>query len=70
MEVFVTGGSGLIGGHLIEALVRAGHAVSALARSRGHDHRHCATQFAFIVSQTASPVATLPAAVGWIPSCV
>ncbi|XXU80948.1 NAD-dependent epimerase/dehydratase family protein [Sorangium sp. So ce1151] len=33
MKVFVTGGSGFIGGHLIEALVRAGHAVSALARS-------------------------------------
>ncbi|XYI00663.1 NAD-dependent epimerase/dehydratase family protein [Sorangium sp. So ce1128] len=33
MKVFVTGGSGFIGGHLIEALVRAGHEVSALARS-------------------------------------
>ncbi|WP_438042711.1 NAD-dependent epimerase/dehydratase family protein [Sorangium sp. So ce128] len=33
MKVFVTGGSGFIGGHLIEGLVRAGHEVSALARS-------------------------------------
>lgn len=33
MKVFVTGGSGFIGGHLIEALVRAGREVSALARS-------------------------------------
>jgi len=33
MHVFVTGGSGFVGGHLIEALVREGHTVSALARS-------------------------------------
>ncbi|WP_437993117.1 NAD-dependent epimerase/dehydratase family protein [Sorangium sp. So ce145] len=33
MKVFVTGGSGIIGGHLVEGLVRAGHEVSALARS-------------------------------------
>lgn len=33
MRVFVTGGSGFVGGHLIEALVARGHAVFALARS-------------------------------------
>jgi len=33
MQVFVTGGSGFIGGHLIEALARHGHDVRALARS-------------------------------------
>src|SRR5690242_20484783 len=33
MKVFVTGGSGFVGGHTIEALVAAGHEVSALARS-------------------------------------
>lgn len=33
MNVFVTGGSGFVGGHLIEGLVRAGHRVRALARS-------------------------------------
>jgi hypothetical protein len=32
MQVFVTGGSGFVGGHLITALVRAGHTVRALAR--------------------------------------
>ncbi|NUO50866.1 MAG: NAD-dependent epimerase/dehydratase family protein [Polyangiaceae bacterium] len=33
MKVFITGGSGFVGGHAIEALVREGHEVSALARS-------------------------------------
>jgi nucleoside-diphosphate-sugar epimerase len=33
MRVFVTGGSGFVGGHLIERLVRDGHEVVAMARS-------------------------------------
>lgn len=33
MHVFVTGGSGFVGGHAIERLVRDGHTVSAMARS-------------------------------------
>lgn len=33
MRVFVTGGTGAIGGHAVPALVQAGHAVSALART-------------------------------------
>ncbi|MFI6515634.1 NAD-dependent epimerase/dehydratase family protein [Spirillospora sp. NPDC050679] len=34
MEVFVTGGTGALGGHVIPALVGAGHGVRALARTR------------------------------------
>lgn len=33
MRVFVTGGSGFVGSHLIEALAREGHSVVAMARS-------------------------------------
>lgn len=33
MRVFVTGGSGFVGGHVIEALVAEGHEVRAMARS-------------------------------------
>lgn len=33
MRVFVTGGTGAIGGYAVPALVRAGHMVSALART-------------------------------------
>jgi len=33
MKVFVTGGSGFIGGHVIESLTRHGHEVVAMARS-------------------------------------
>lgn len=33
MRVFVTGGSGFVGGHLIERLVKDGHEVHAMARS-------------------------------------
>lgn len=33
MRVFVTGGSGFVGGHVIEGLVRSGHEVRAMARS-------------------------------------
>jgi nucleoside-diphosphate-sugar epimerase len=34
MKAFVTGGSGFVGGNLIEMLVKRGHTVRALARSR------------------------------------
>ncbi len=33
MKVFVTGGTGAIGGHVIPALINEGHAVSSLART-------------------------------------
>jgi hypothetical protein len=35
MKIFVTGGSGFVGGHLIEALAKKGHEVHAMARSEG-----------------------------------
>lgn len=35
MNIFVIGGTGLIGGHAARAMVAAGHAVSSLARSDG-----------------------------------
>jgi nucleoside-diphosphate-sugar epimerase len=37
MKVFVTGGTGYVGGAIVEALVRKGHEVSALSRSAERD---------------------------------
>ncbi len=37
MKVFVTGGTGYVGGAIVQALVRAGHEVSALSRSEERD---------------------------------
>ena len=34
MQVFITGGSGFVGGHVIEGLVAGGHEVLAMARSK------------------------------------
>jgi nucleoside-diphosphate-sugar epimerase len=48
MEVFVTGGTGAIGGHTVPALVSAGHAVSALARTQ--------EKAAALAAQGATPV--------------
>ncbi|MGH3424815.1 MAG: NAD-dependent epimerase/dehydratase family protein [Nocardioidaceae bacterium] len=48
MKVFVTGGTGAIGGYAVPALVRAGHAVSALTRGP--------EKAAELAEQGASPV--------------
>ncbi|MGH3561761.1 MAG: NAD-dependent epimerase/dehydratase family protein [Mycobacterium sp.] len=48
MRVFVTGGTGAIGGHAVPALVTAGHEVTALARSD--------TKASVLASQGAAPV--------------
>lgn len=48
MKVFVTGGTGAIGGHTVPALVRAGHTVTALART--------AQKAALLRNQGAMPV--------------
>ena len=41
MRVFVTGGTGAIGSYAVPALVAAGHAVSALARTRQSSRSTC-----------------------------
>jgi nucleoside-diphosphate-sugar epimerase len=51
MRVFVTGGTGAIGGHVIPALVQQGHAVSALARTPD--------KAAALAAQGATPVVGL-----------
>jgi nucleoside-diphosphate-sugar epimerase len=48
MRVFVTGGTGAIGGHTVPALVAAGHEVTALARND--------TKASVLASQGATPV--------------
>ncbi|KZB86169.1 NAD-dependent epimerase/dehydratase family protein [Amycolatopsis regifaucium] len=48
MKVFVTGGTGAIGGHAVPALIEAGHEVTALARTSG--------KAAVLGSQGAKPV--------------
>ena len=39
MRTLVTGGTGFAGSHLIDSLLREGHAVTALARSRSKAER-------------------------------
>jgi nucleoside-diphosphate-sugar epimerase len=55
VQIFVTGGSGFIGGHAIEAFVAAGHRVRALARSA----RAEATVRGFGAEPVAGDLATL-----------
>ena len=41
MRIVVTGSEGFIGGHLVEALLIAGHEVVGLDRKTGHDITNC-----------------------------
>ncbi len=58
MNVFVTGGSGFVGGHLIEALVADGHTVRAMARSP----RSAETVKGYGATPVAAELSTLTAA--------
>ena len=52
MKIFVTGGTGAIGRHAVQALVEGGHAVTALARTP--------EKAASLGAQGATPVSVSP----------
>lgn len=54
MEVAITGGSGFVGTHLGNHLLRAGHKVTSLG-SRQHDHLIDHDRFSYIQADTTQP---------------
>jgi nucleoside-diphosphate-sugar epimerase len=64
MRVFVTGGSGYVGGAVVEELVRAGHAVTGLARSPAAAERLEELGAAAVQGDLAHPDAWARAATG------
>ena len=54
MKISITGGTGFVGTHLVDALLEKNHTVTALGRSKGH-RREGHPQFEFISADTTQP---------------
>ena len=54
MKILITGGTGFVGGHLVDTLLEQGHQVTALGRSSRH-RREGHPQFEFISADTTRP---------------
>ena len=65
MRVFLTGGTGYIGSAVLDALLRAGHDVTALVRNPGAAERLQARQVAAFVGTLADPASYRDLAAGF-----
>lgn len=61
MKILISGGTGFVGSHLVDALLEQGHTVTALGRSPGH-RREGHPRFKFISADTTRPGAWQAAA--------